>query len=181
MNLLASSAVALDIAFFIILGIGLLFGVVRGFVKCVFKWAGLVGSFFLAFTFCNAFLLLLDEWFGLTAAISSAVNNETIGGWLAIAVSFLILLIGANLIAWILGALGTLLVDRVKAFGVINKILGGLWGLCEALVIIFLVLMIFNWINSDAINAFIAESQIVGKIYVSEWFQWAATFSFLEK
>ena len=178
MNLLASSAVALDIAFFVIMAIGLLFGVVRGFVKCVFKWAGLVGSVFLAFTFCNAFQRTLDEWFGLTEALISSINNETLGGWLSLIISFFIILIGANLIAWIVGALGTLLVQRVKVFGVINKVLGGVWGLFEAPVLVFLLLMICGWINSDAINGFILESSIVGKIYASDWFEWAVTLPF---
>lgn len=179
MNLLASSAVTLDIVFFVIAALGLLFGVIRGFVKCVFKWAGLVGSVFLAFTFCNPFQRTLDSWFGLTEALVNSLNNETFGGWLALIISFLIILIGANILAWVLGKIGTILVERIKVFGVINKVLGGIWGLFEALVLVFLVLMIFHWINIETVNEFILESSVVGKIYGSEWFEWAFTLPFL--
>ena len=181
-NLLSSNAaISLDIAFFVIIFFGLLFGVIRGFIKSVCKWAGTVVAIFIAFTFCNAFQGALDEWFGLTGALISAINNEKLAGWIALAISFIILLIGAKLLAWILGKVGTALVDRVKAFSMINKFLGGLFGLFEALVLIFLLLMICKWISVEAIDNFMAQSSIVGRIYQWEWFEKFWTLPFFQQ
>ncbi len=65
-NLLASSAWVLDVAFIVILLFGILFGTWRGFVKGVCKLAGTVFAIFVAFTFCNAFKNSLESAFGLT-------------------------------------------------------------------------------------------------------------------
>ena len=179
MNLLVSSSVALDIAFFVIILLGLLIGTARGFVKGICKWAGTIASIFVAFTFCNAFQATLDGWFGLTGALAGAINNEKIAGWIALAISFLILLVGTKLLAWLLGKLGTALVDRIKLFNVINRFCGGILGLFEAMVLIFLLLMVCKWIGAAQIDAFINSSSIVSKIYNWDWFEWAATLPFL--
>ena len=108
----------------------------------------------------------------------SAINNEKIAGWIALAISFIALLVGAKILAWLLGKIGTALVDRVKAFSVINKFFGGLFGLFEALVLIFLILMICRWLSIESVDNFIAQSSIVGKIYQWEWFDkfWTLPF-----
>ena len=98
-NLLSNAAVSLDVAFFVIIFLGLLFGVIRGFIKSVCKWAGTIVAIFVAFTFCNAFQGALDQWFGLTGALISAINNEKIAGWIALAISFIALLVGAKILA----------------------------------------------------------------------------------
>lgn len=180
-NLLSNAAISLDIAFFVIIFLGLLFGVIRGFIKSVCKWAGTVVAIFVAFTFCNAFQGALDEWFGLTAALVGAINNEKIAGWIALAISFVILLIGAKLLSWLLGKIGTALVDRIKAFRVINKCFGGLFGLFEALVLIFLLLMICKWISLEAVDNFIAQSSIVSKIYQWDGFDKFWTLPFFQQ
>lgn len=174
-NLLSNAAVSLDIAFFVIILLGLLFGVIRGFIKSVCKWAGTIIAIFVAFTFCNAFQGALNEWFGLTGALVNVLNNEKLAGWIALAISFVILLAGAKLLAWLLGKIGTALVNKVKAFNVINKLFGGLFGLFEALVLIFFLLMICKWISLEVVDNFIAQSSIVGKIYEWEWFEKATT------
>ena len=181
LNLLSSTAIALDITFFVIILIFLLVGVARGFIKGVCKWAGTIVSGVLAFTFCNPFQRLLDDWFSLTQALAGALNNEKAAGIIALVISFLIILVGAKLTFWALGKIGTALVKKIKVFGAINAMLGGILGLAEALVVIFLLLMICKWINVAEVNEFILESSIVGKIYQWEWFEWASTLPFIPK
>lgn len=178
-NLLTSYSFVLDIAFFVIILIGLVVGVARGFIKGVCKWAGTIASVFLAVTFCNPFQRTLDGWFSLTQVLMNAINNEKLAGWLALAISFLIILIGAKLGFWLLGKIGTALVEKIKVFATINRLLGGILGLLESLVLIFLLLMICKWINAEVVNEFIYGSTIVSKIYGWEWFQWASTLPFL--
>lgn len=178
-NLLSGAAVSLDIAFFVIILLGLMFGVIRGFIKSICKWAGTIVAIFVAFTFCNAFQATLDSWFGLTTALTNALHNETLAGWIALIISFIVLLIGAKLLAWLLGKLGTALVSKVKAFDIMNRFFGGVFGLFEALVLIFFLLMVCKWISVEAVDSFIDASAIVSKIYHWEWFEWATTLPFL--
>ena len=178
-NLLASSAWVLDVAFIVILLFGILFGTWRGFVKGVCKLAGTVFAIFVAFTFCNAFKNSLESAFGLTSAIAAGVG-ETVANWLSIAISFVLLFIIVKLGAWLLGKLGTALVNKVGFFRLINRILGGILGLVQALLLIFLILTICYWVGAESVNTFIGQSSIVKTIYEWEWFQWAAQFNFLK-
>ena len=178
-NLLASSAWVLDVAFIVILLFGILFGTWRGFVKGVCKLAGTFFAIFVAFTFCNAFKNSLESAFGLTSAIAAGVG-ETVANWLSIAISFVLLFIIVKLGAWLLGKLGTALVNKVGFFRLINRILGGILGLVQALLLIFLILTICYWVGTESVNTFIGQSSIVKAIYEWEWFQWAAQFNFLK-
>ncbi|HIX09535.1 MAG TPA: CvpA family protein [Firmicutes bacterium] len=179
MNLLASSAWILDVAFILILLLGILFGTWAGFIRGVCKLAGTIFAIFVALTFCNAFKNSLESAFGLTSAIASGVG-ETIANWLSIAISAVLLFLIVKLGAWLLGKIGTALVDKIGIFRAINRVLGGLLGLLEALMLIFLLLTICYWINVDAVNTFIGQSSIVKAVYEWDWFQWAAQFNFLK-
>ena len=179
MNLLASSAWVLDVAFIVILLLGILFGTWRGFIKGVCKLAGTIFAIFVAITFCNAFKNSLESAFGLTSAIAAGVG-ETVANWLSIAIAFVLLFIIVKLGAWLLGKVGTALVDKIGVFRLVNRILGGILGLAEALILIFLVLTVCYWINVESVNTFIGQSNIVKAIYEWEWFQWAAQFNFLK-
>lgn len=178
-NLLSDSALSLDIAFFAIILLGIMFGALTGFIKSVCKWAGTAAAIFFAFTFCNALQAQIDSWFGLTATLTDALQNETFAGWIAIAISFVIILLVTKLLAWTFGKAGTALVDRVKTFRVINRFLGSILGLAEALAVIFLLLMVCKWLSNEAVDSFIMQSSIVSKIYSWDWFEQAATLPFL--
>ena len=180
MNLLASSAWALDLAFVLILVFGILLGTWGGFIRGICKIAGTIFAVFVAFTFCNALKNSLESSFGLTSAIAAGVG-DTIANWLSIAIAFVILFLVVKLGSWFLGKVGTALVDKVGAFRVINRFLGGILGLAEALVLIFLILTVCYWLNLEAVNAFIAQSRLVKAVYEWEWFQWAAQFHFLRE
>ena len=83
MNLLASSAWILDVAFILILLLGILFGTWAGFIRGVCKLAGTIFAIFVALTFCNAFKNSLESAFGLTSAIASGVVPDRQAGRLA--------------------------------------------------------------------------------------------------
>ena len=178
-GLLASSAWVPDVIFFLVLIIGIFAGAKIGFVRGVCKIAGTVFAVFVAFTFCNAFKNTLENAFGLTSAIANGVG-ETVANWLSIAIAFVLLFVIVKIAAWLLGKLGTQLVENVSVFRIINKVLGGLLGLVEALFLVFLILTICNWINVEAVDQFIAQTKIVNAIYNWEWFRWAAEFNFLK-
>ncbi len=179
MFLLASSAWALDVAFIVIIVLGILLGTWGGFIKGVCKLAGTLFAVFVAFTFCNAFKNTLENAFGLTSALANSVG-ATVANWLSIVIAFVALFLIVKLGSWLLGLIGTALVDKIGVFRYINRILGGVLGLAEALILVFLLLTICYWINVDAVNQFIAQSSIVKAIYEWDGFQWAAQFNFMK-
>ncbi len=178
-----SSAWILDVVFFVILLLGLLFGTWRGFIKGVCKLAGTIFALFVAFTFCNPFKNTLENWFGMTTAIANGMGGTdvavTAASWLSIAIAFVLLFVIVKLLSWILGKVGTAAAERSDFFGKINRLLGGILGLAEGLILIFLLLTICYWIPSESLHAFIGESSVVGRIFEWDAFQWAAQFQFL--
>ncbi|MBR7186591.1 MAG: CvpA family protein [Clostridia bacterium] len=169
--LLASSyAWILDVAFFAIIVLGLVFGTARGFVKSVCKLAGTIFSVIIAVFFCTPLAGALEEWFSLTTLISNAIGSENVGGWITIAISFLSLIAAVKLGTWLLGAIGKGLIERSKVLNAIDRFLGGVLGVIEALLLIFILLLVCNWTNFAVVNEFIAESTVVSVIYESEWF-----------
>ena len=151
-NLLVTASLALDIVFFVILVLGLFFGVKNGFVSGICKIAGTLLSFAIGILFCRKFQAFIDVTLGLKmtqalqGVLANAIPSETIansvGEWLAIAISFLALVILVRLLAWIVGKIGTALVRKVKFFRVLDHIFGGLLGLAQAALFVFLLLAI---------------------------------------
>ena len=185
-NLLVTASLALDIVFFVILVLGLFFGVKNGFVSRICKIEGTLLSFALGILFCRKFQAFIDVTLGLKmtqalqGVLANAIPSETIansvGEWLAIAISFLALVILVRLLAWIVGKIGTALVRKVKFFRVLDHIFGGLLGLAQAALFVFLLLAICWWIPWEPMHTFISSSSIVGKIVESTWFQTAINF-----
>ncbi len=177
MNLLAASgAWALDIVFFVIVIVGILLGVRRGFIGGICRLAGTLFSVAFAAFFCMPMRGSLEDWFGLTTALTGAIGNTAVAEWISLAISFVVLVVLLKVGTWLLGKVGTGLVDKIKPLKVVNRVLGGLLGLLKALILLFFLLAICNWINASALNDFIGASAIVGKIYNWEWFLWATHF-----
>lgn len=167
MNLLAATGSwVLDVVFFALLLLGMLFGVWRGFVKGICKLAGTIFSVIFAFTFCIPMKNALDSWFGLT----SAMGGTTAAGWGAVVISFVALVILIKLGAWLIGKVGTFLVEKFAPIKVVNKVLGGILGLAKALLFVFIILAVLKWIDAAAVDNFIGNSAVVSRIYFSDWF-----------
>lgn len=107
----------------------------------------------------------------LAMLISSVVAN-----WISIAISFVLLILLVRIGAVILDKIFSGLVDSVKPLRIVNHFLGGLLGVLKGGILIFLVLAIFHWISAEAIDGYILSSNVVGKIYASDWFHNATDF-----
>lgn len=173
MNLLAASSWILDVVFFALILLGIFLGVARGFVKGICKIAGTIFSIVVALCFCVPLHNSLEKWFSMTTAIANGIKNATVADWLSVAISFVILIIVVRLGAWILGKVGTALVNRFGAFRFVNRVLGGVLGLAEVFLFICILLTIFYWLNLPGVNAYIGSSYVVGRIYEWKWFLWA--------
>ena len=182
MEILAvSSAVWLDVAFFAILILGLLIGMLRGFVKGVCKLAGTFLSVFVAFTFCNALKNSMENWFGMTTALTNAFKGSaTAANWVSVIVCFIMLVIVVKLLSWLLGKIGTGLVERSDVCKTVNRVLGAILGLAEGAILVFMLLTICYWIPSENLHSFLGQGDVVGKIFNWDTFRWAAEFNFLK-
>jgi len=96
--------------------------------------------------------------------------------WIGIAISFVLLILIMKIGTWLVGKLLTALVERIPIVGTVNMLLGGLLGLFKGLILLFIVFMILSWIPSESMHTFIAESGVVGKIFVSDWFENATSY-----
>lgn len=163
--------IILDGAFFLILVLGLIIGIWKGFVKQITKIAGWIFSIVVALFFCVALSNQIDKWWGLATKLGELVHNVKVGGWLSIGICFVGLVIVVRLVAWLLGWIGTKLCEASKFLGALNKIFGGIWGLFIAALIIALGLAICVWINKANVNDFINSSHVVKYIYNWKWFR----------
>jgi uncharacterized membrane protein required for colicin V production len=163
--------------------LGIFLGARRGFVAGVCKLAGTIFALAVAFAFCNSFQVTLEGWFGLTTALAGAIGNEKIAGFLAIGISFFVLLTVVKIGAWLIGKFGTALVEKARPLAIVNCFLGGLLGILKAAIVAFLLLTackyLIDWLHLQAMYDFITSSTVVGAIFQWEWFLEATTFSFL--
>ena len=174
--LAASNAWIADVVFLAILLIGLFFGVASGFVRGVCKIAGTVFSVIVAFFFCNQLCASLESWFGLTTKLAGAIGSSTLAYWIMVVGCFLVLGVAVRLLAWIVGKVGSALLEHSSVLGVVDRVLGGILGAAEALLFALIVLLILRWISIDVVNGYFEQSFIVSKIYFGEWLDWLASF-----
>lgn len=171
----------LDVVFVAIIVGGIFIGVHRGFVASICKLAGTILAVFVAISFCSMFQYTLETWFGLTTALYNAIGSDKAAYWIAVAISFIALVIIVKLCAWLLGKLFTSVIEKVSFFSFINRLLGGLLGLVMAGAAVFLILTFCQWIHVQSVENYISSSTIVGAIYNWDWFKQAATFSWLKQ
>jgi len=98
--------------------------------------------------------------------------------WIAVLISFVLLIILIKLACFIIGKIGSGIVDSVGPLRVVNKLLGGLLGLLKSLLFVFILLAICGWLPIESLHEFISSSAIIGKIYGSAWFESATSYVF---
>lgn len=111
---------------------------------------------------------------GTTAAV---LLGTTLAKWISIVISFVLLILIIKIGAVILGKLLSGLVDSVSPLRLINRLLGAIFGLFQAALMIFILLAICRWIPSDTLHNFISSGTVVGAIFNSDWFVNAASWA----
>ena len=126
--------VALDIVIALILLIGAISGLRKGFIVQLFSIGAIILSAWLAYTFSSAF----SEW------LASYIHAE--GFWLNI-ITFLLIFIGIGILCRLLGRL----VEKIFKFamlGWLNRLLGAVFSVAKYALVLGLVVVLFNAINS---------------------------------
>lgn len=111
---------------------------------------------------------------GTTTAmlISSALAK-----WISVVIAFVLLIVIIKLGVLLISKALKSVVDKVAPMRIIDQTLGGLFGLFEALIAIFLLLGICNLIPLSGLHDFISSGKIIGAIFNSEWFQSATSYA----
>ena len=111
---------------------------------------------------------------GTTAAM---LISSVLAKWISIVIAFIALIIilrlGVFLIVKIFGAIR----DKAAPVRIADQALGAILGFAKAALLVFVLLMLCDWLPIQALHSFIESSNIVGKIFVSNWFQSATSYA----
>ncbi len=168
-SLLAAGAWTIDVLFFVLLLVGILLGVRRGFIAGICKLAGTVFSVVVAVAFCVSLQAQLERSFGATSAVNNVVGAP-FGEWIMVVLCFILLFALVKVGCWLLGGIGNSVANGFAPFRIINMFLGGILGAFKFFILFFALLAIFSWIPNESLHAFISSSGVVGKIFDSTWF-----------
>lgn len=125
---------------------------------------------------------LIGRTFASVALIPKGTTAATLLGsifakWISIVIAFVLLIVLLRLGVGLVGKLCGSIVERFAPLRIANQTLGALLGFVESALLIFLILLLLNWLPINALHEFIQSSGIVGKIFVSEWFQNATSYA----
>jgi len=142
----------LDIGLAVILILGLIRGVSRGFLREIFGLVGLAAGLTLALAFSTGFGHVLARWMPQTAAYAAA---------------FLLLFAGTIGLSALIGRAATSLADKTP-LGILNRILGAGLGFVKALVAVIVFLAVLHVIPGA--NGFLKGSRL------APWAQSSGTY-----
>lgn len=111
---------------------------------------------------------------GATPAILLA---SVLAKWISVAIAFVLLIVLVRFGALFITKLFDAVKNKAAPVRIVDQALGAILGLCKALFLIFMLLLICNWLPINALQNYIASSTIVEKIYTSEWFQSATSYA----
>lgn len=121
----------LDIVLIVILGVGIIHGLFKGFILSITTLLALVLGIWGAARFSYFSAVFISERFEW---------NEEIIHLTALAITFLAIVLLVNLLGKLVDKLASAI-----ALGLLNRLLGGVFGLIKSLVMLSLVIAVFNY------------------------------------
>lgn len=97
--------------------------------------------------------------------------------WISIVIAFVLLIVLLKFGAFLLSKGFNALKEWIAPLRIVDQALGAVLGLLKAFALIFIVLLLLNWLPFDGLHAFISDSTIVGGIFRSDWFQNATSYA----
>lgn len=134
----------LDIILAVLLIFGLVKGYFNGFILEIASLASLILGIYISMYFSHFVSSLISNWVDLDSAVTQII---AFGG------TFLAVVIGVNLA----GKLFTKLAESIS-LGVLNKILGAVFGLLKIALIVSIVLIVFDGLNKN--NRFVEKAKM---------------------
>lgn len=103
--------------------------------------------------------------------------GSALAKWISIAIAFVLLILLIRLGAFAIHKTFSALKNALAPLRVVDQALGAILGLAKACALVFILLLICNWLPIDALHTFIGSSGIVGRIFQANWFQAATSYA----
>lgn len=110
-------------------------------------------------------------------ATPATLLGALLAKWISMVISFVLLVVLLRLAIFIIEKGFGALSERVTPLKKADQVLGLLLGLLKGLFLIFILLLICDWLPIDGLHRFIESSTVVGSVYRAEWFQNAISYA----
>lgn len=158
----------IDIIAVLVILIGAIVGMCRGFFASLLSLLGFVGTFILAYFFSDNILALLDQICGLSGFLAGALGAN-VGHIVAVIIAFIVTFLVIKIAIFILNhTVGKLFTGR--ALGGVNKFMGFVLGLVKGTAYVAIALVALNIasfipsVKNWSTTTF-EQTYVVGKVY----------------
>lgn len=158
----------IDIIAVLVILIGAIVGMCRGFFASLLSLLGFVGTFILAYFFSDNILALLDQICGLSRFLEGALGAN-VGHIVAVIIAFIVTFLVIKIAIFILNhTVGKLFTGR--ALGGVNKFMGFVLGLVKGTAYVAIALVALNIasfipsVKNWSTTTF-EQTYVVGKVY----------------
>ncbi len=139
-----------DMAIVVILGYCVIRGIFRGLIKEVFSAIGVVAGFYVAYVYHETVSLILSEWITAPAYIHI--------------ISFVLLFCMVFLIITVIGLLLRFIV-KIALLGVLDRILGAVFGALKAIVIVSLIYLLLSTFLPQGGRSMVLKSKLAPQVH----------------
>ena len=131
---------------------------------------GWIQRWLIALSFANVEIIPA----GTTAAM---LLGSLFSKWISIIISFILLILLIRLGVRLFAKAVTAIKEHFAPLRFVDQAFGAVLGFIKAGFMIFFLLLVCNWLPIEGLHAFIESSGVVGRIFVSEWFNNATSYA----
>lgn len=167
----------IDIIILVLLVLGFLVGIKRGFVMQIMRLVGTVTSYVVAFVYAKKLGPHLELWvpfpqMGSDTFLEEYIQNETLEQSFYYVIAFIILFVISKIVLFYIGSLLDF-ITRIPILKQINSLFGGAFGVLEIYLVVFVVLLIATKLPVESVQNHLDNSVLTGIIvdhtpYISE-------------
>lgn len=167
----------IDITIVVLLVLGFLVGIKRGFIMQIMRFIGTITSYVVAFVYAKQLGPHLELWIpfpqiGSDAFLEEYIQDSTLEQSFYYVIAFIILFVISKIVLFYIGSLLDFLA-RIPILKQINSLFGGVFGVVEIYIIIFVVLLIATKLPIETVQTHLDSSVLSEMImehtpYISE-------------
>lgn len=167
----------IDIVILVMLVLGFLVGIKRGFVMQIMRLVGTVAAYIVAFVYAKHLGPHLELWIpfpqmGSDTFLDTYIQDSTLEQSFYYVVAFIILFVVTKIVLFYVGSLLDFLA-RIPVLKQINSLIGGAFGIVEIYLVLFVVLIIATKLPVEVVQEHLDNSVLTGVIvehtpYISE-------------
>lgn len=167
----------IDIVIIVMLVLGFLIGIKRGFIMQIMRLVGTVTSYVVAFVYAKQLGPHLELWvpfprIGSDTFLEEYIQDSTLEQSFYYVIAFIILFVVSKIVLFYIGTLLDFLA-RIPILKQINSLIGGAFGVVEIYLVIFVVLLIATKLPIETVQSHLDNSVLSNIIidhtpYISE-------------